>query len=412
MLVQLAQIAAVAVENARLFAAEQHALHIAETLRAANIALTQLFNLDTVLETLLDYLAQLVPYDSANVMLIEDGSRVVLRARRGYERWTDPTRLEGLTLDTETTPTLRTLIQTRQSLIIADTQQYAGWQPLPETAHIRSWMGVPLTAAGEVIGLYAVDKAVPDFFTPDHLRSAETLAAQAAVAIENALLFEQVRAGRERLRQLAQQVIAAQEEERQRLSRELHDQVGQNLTALLLTLNALEENHPAPPEAERLLNHTRGLADQMLRDLHRLAWELRPAALDDLGLETALRQYAEDSTQRAGLRLDFHCHGLRDRRLPPHVETTLYRVVQEALTNVVRHARASRVSVLLGADADRARAIVEDDGQGFEVEAALNTPRLGLLGMEERVALVNGALTIEASPGAGTTVYVNVPLGH
>ncbi len=181
-----------------------------DQLIAANLALTRSLELDVVLGTLLDHLSHIVPYDTANVMLLEpDGTHFAPRAFRGYDTWSDPEFVSRLRLDAREIPHLRALIDSKQGLLIPDTARHAGWATLAELAYIRSWLGVPLVAAGQVIGLYSVDKAQPDFFTDDHLHLAEALAAQAAVAIQNALLFRRIQAqavelreGQERYRQL------------------------------------------------------------------------------------------------------------------------------------------------------------------------------------------------------------------
>ena len=151
-----------------------------------------------------------------------------------------------------------------------------------------------------------------------------------------------------------------------------------------------------------------------MRDIHRLAWELRPAALDDFGLEMALRRYADEWAALSGVPVDFHSRGVTARRLAPELETTLYRITREALTNVFRHAKASRVSVLLERRADHVSLIVEDDGRGFDAAAMLRGAatqgKLGLLGMQERATLAGGSVEIESNPGAGTTVFVRLPL--
>ena len=155
------------------------------------------------------------------------------------------------------------------------------------------------------------------------------------------------------------------------------------------------------------------LADQLGQEVHTLAWELRHTALDEWGLHTALSNYLEEWSERCGIAVDFHSNGLIQQRLPPYVETTVYRIVQEALTNVLKHAAARRVSLLLENRQDRLLVIVEDDGRGFNVEALMNesdsSRRLGLIGMQERVTLVGGTLNIESTPGAGTTVFVHIP---
>ncbi|MBV9406155.1 MAG: PAS domain S-box protein [Abitibacteriaceae bacterium] len=231
----------------------------------------------------------------------------------------------------------------------------------------------------------------------------------------------QQRQAAERAReQLLQRLVTAQEEERQRISRELHDQMGQQLTALLMGLNALPEpDDPGarPPSQPQQLEVLRKLTTDLMEQMHHLAWELRPAALDTLGLGPALHQYVQEWRQQNKLEADFVSRGVANReRLSSALETTMYRVVQEALTNVVRHAQAQRVSVLLERNDSFLIAIVEDDGRGFQVETATDgrlapvANRLGLLGMQERIELLGGTLTIESAPHQGTTVYARVPV--
>lgn len=226
-------------------------------------------------------------------------------------------------------------------------------------------------------------------------------------------ITERVRA-REARMQLQLRLLDAQEEERCRLSRELHDQMGQHLPALMLGLEALSQaGQSAPLDADRL-QRLKDLVRRMARDTHALARDLRPPVLDDFGLQVALSNYLEGWSERYEIEADFHSNGFqRDERLPPHVEITLFRTAQEALTNVGKHAQAAHVSLILKRSRDEVLAIVEDDGKGFDVEAVRNESisegRLGLLGMQERVELVGGTLEIESAPGAGTTVAIRIP---
>lgn len=217
---------------------------------------------------------------------------------------------------------------------------------------------------------------------------------------------------------LIQQLVTAEEAERRRLSRELHDQTGQQLTALILELRALEGELRARPSARERLQRLRELADRIGQDIHHLAFELRPTSLDDLGLRRALENYVADWAARSGIEADYHASGLEADRLPAEVETALYRIIQEALTNVVRHAGSPRVSVILERREGMVRAIVEDAGRGFDADAVAlrgpggpeEVPRLGLSGMRERAALLGGDVTIESAPDQGTTVFVRIPL--
>jgi signal transduction histidine kinase len=188
--------------------------------------------------------------------------------------------------------------------------------------------------------------------------------------------------------------------------------MGQYVTALGMGLRALEESHPDCPQ----LRHLRNLTEVMGRDIHRLALELRPAALDDLGLATAIQNYLEDWTERSGVEIDYLATALESGRLPAEVEMAAYRIIQETLTNIVRHAEAKQVSVVIGRLADHLHLAVEDDGKGFDVEGLMASPeisqRLGLLGMHERIAQLKGVLSIESTPGKGTAVLARIPLNR
>ncbi len=214
--------------------------------------------------------------------------------------------------------------------------------------------------------------------------------------------------------ELQLKLIAAQEAERHRLARELHDQMGQSIAALILGLTSLKHSFEGQKQAQTQLQQLRGMANELARDVHTLALELRPTALDDMGLEEALSNYLASWSSRWQICADFHCHGFNGQRLPSHLETTVYRIAQEALTNIVRHAKAEAVSLILERADDRVVAIIEDNGCGFDVDTITKNPakdqRLGILGMEERVALVGGQLTLESTPGLGTSVYVRIPI--
>jgi signal transduction histidine kinase len=212
---------------------------------------------------------------------------------------------------------------------------------------------------------------------------------------------------------LLKRLAHTQEEERRRLARELHDHSGQLLTALALGLKQLEEVPAEGSSTHERLRRLRDLVDQLGREVHSLALELRPTALDDVGLAEALASYAETWSRRTRVEVDYHGEGL-SRRLPGELETTLYRVVQEALTNVLKHSGARRVSLILEQRDGHAVAIVEDDGRGFRPARLRRAPDLrpclGLLGMEERLEAVGGSLEIESTPGKGTTLFAKVPV--
>jgi signal transduction histidine kinase len=232
----------------------------------------------------------------------------------------------------------------------------------------------------------------------------------------NAMTESLARAARERTErdqlraQYVSGVIAAQEEERKRIARELHDGTGQLLTSLLLGLRALED---APDQAEvgQRIEDLRKMVGHTLQEVRNLALQLRPSALDDLGLPAALEHYVADCCRHYGLKIELTTHGLEAFRLSPEVETALYRMVQEALTNVARHAQAQTASVILERRGGEMIMIVEDNGRGFDPAAvSQDEHRLGLYGIRERAELLGGKLTIESGPGQGTSLFVTLPM--
>lgn len=204
-------------------------------------------------------------------------------------------------------------------------------------------------------------------------------------------------------------VISAQEEERKRIARELHDSTSQSLTSLLVGLRNLEAAEDISTMRERI-ETIRHVVNHTLDEVHTLAWQLRPSVLDDLGLTAALRRYMDDYQQRHHLQVDFVARGL-DERLPVVLETSLYRMVQEGLTNIARHAQAKTASVLLEQRQNDIRAIIEDNGIGFDAASkAYSQKSLGLQGIRERAELLGGKLTIESEPGQGTSLFIAIPL--
>jgi PAS domain S-box-containing protein len=239
--------------------------------------------------------------------------------------------------------------------------------------------------------------------TAELARANETLKAEAA---------ERLRAEQAR-HDLLGRLVTAQEEERRSISRELHDQMGQQLAALMMGLKTMGFESYGRRASLDTLRQLEAMADELSREVHTLAWGLRPPALDDLGLETALYNYVEEWAERARVPVDFHSAGFEGGRLPLTHETAIYRIAQEALTNVAKHSGADRVSFILERRGDHVFAVIEDNGGGFDVEAAMlpagRGRKLGLLGMRERAALLGGTLNVESEPGAGTTLFVRIP---
>lgn len=236
----------------------------------------------------------------------------------------------------------------------------------------------------------------------DFQRIAERLMAQQA-ALEEAHLQRG---------QLLEKIITAQEDERKRISRELHDETGQSLTSLLVGLKIVGKAATLE-EARKRLADLQELTSRTLEEVHKLSVELRPTLLDDLGLIAALRSHAKDFSQQHGLPVNFHASGF-EQRVPPLVEVAVYRVVQEALTNIAKYASAKTVDLILERTDDTLRAEIRDDGVGFDPERVLaekrKENRLGLLGMQERVAILGGQFHLKSAEGEGTRISFEIPL--
>ncbi len=225
-------------------------------------------------------------------------------------------------------------------------------------------------------------------------------------------MIEKLDTNRRMQARLLQRLISAQEEERKRIARELHDQTSQSLTSLMVGLKVLE-GAVTSGKVQSQVQDLRRLTGQILQELHSLSANLRPNVLDDLGLMVALQQYVQQSAKRFGLAVDFQVAGMENIRLTSDVEIALYRIVQEALSNVAKHSYAQNASVLMECRDDMLVVIVEDDGVGFDPAAVMQSEirdKLGLFGMQERAAFIGGKLTIESQPAHGTTLFVEVPL--
>jgi signal transduction histidine kinase len=262
----------------------------------------------------------------------------------------------------------------------------------------RTGLYVPLVAGGTAFGVIAVhDKLGDDArFSDADLRLVEIFGARAAVAVS---LSERV------ARDTVRRVVDAQESERRRLALELHDETGQALTSILLGVSSIRAAADAE-EAERAEGAVRGLVVQALQDVRALAVELRPAALDDFGLGPAIERLGETFAERSGIETVVQAN--LEQRLPPEVEITIYRVVQEALTNIVKHSGAQHVSIVISSRDGGVAATIDDDGLGFD-SSKVRSDALGLLGMRERLALVGGTLEVESAAGSGTTIAAQVP---
>jgi signal transduction histidine kinase len=391
----LAAQAAVAIENARLYEATKRWSSQLEALNEIGTALAAEIDLPRLLDLVTRRLRELIGARLVAIALARPDGSLIIEAADGESA----EEIRGLQLERSGSKSGRVLERRRgervDSLLDDPEVDYAVAAPLAG----RSGLYMPLVVRDQGIGvIVAHDKAGRDpRFSNDDLRLAETFATRAAVAVDQSR-----RVASDALRR----VVEAQELERRRLARELHDQTGQELTGVLLSLKAVEEAKD-PAELAAAVAAVRAQVVETLHDVRRLAVELRPKALDDFGLVAAVERLTQTFAEQTALALDLEAQ-LADARLPSEVETALYRMVQEALTNIVKHAKASNVSIILALSRSTVTAVIEDDGVGFETDRIHEG--MGLDGMRERLALVGGKLKIESRPGAGTTLVGEVPL--
>ncbi len=235
----------------------------------------------------------------------------------------------------------------------------------------------------------------------------QAFAAQASAALENARLYQAAQEYASQLQVLSRRLVEVQEEERRAIGRELHDEIGQALTGLKILLDMAPR---LPPEtAAPKLQQAQTLLSELIERVSRLTLELRPPMLDDLGLLPALLWHFDRYTKLTGIRVDFKHAGIEKKRFAREVETAAYRIVQESLTNIARHAGVKKAAVQVTAGKGQIEIHLEDRGRGFDAESALAEGR-GLAGMRERVRLLNGGFTVESAPGYGTRLDVRLPL--
>jgi signal transduction histidine kinase len=388
----LAAQAAVAIENARLYEASRQWSRQLESLNEISELLVAETDVPKLFRLAADRLRELV---AARAVLIElpsvDGQSLVVEAASGE----NAEALLGLKLDIERSKAGRTFGRNRAERIDSLIDDPEVDQSAPRLLDATTALYIPLSVRGRAVGVMAAyDKSGADHrFTDADMRLAEAFANRAAIAVE---LSERV--GREAVRGL----LEGQETERKRLARELHDETGQALASIRLGLKELEAQ--VGPEA---LSAIRALVGSALDNVRRLTVELRPPALDDYGLSAALDRLKAVVSERSGMNIQLTVQS--ELNLGPEHETALYRIVQEALTNIVKHAEATSVSIVVADMGSSVRTVVEDNGKGFD-EARVREGALGLVGMRERVGLLGGRLEVETSPGAGTTVVAEFPV--
>jgi signal transduction histidine kinase len=282
---------------------------------------------------------------------------------------------------------------------------------------LKAYICVPLRAKDKVLGVLNVASRRPHRFTTNDMHLLYAIGDQLGIAIEHVQLYERLRKARERLRRLARQNLAAEEEERRRIARELHDETSQSLSGMALQLQALIEMYALSgnqePEFTTGLKKVQSLTVQVHNEVSRLISNLHPALLDTLGLVPAVRQYAETRLQPLGINVSVETKGA-EKRFPPDVEAALFRFVQGAIGNIAQHSRAKEATVVLAYKPDEFSLSIKDDGQGFDVSEITDVEESGrgrgLFSMRERIGLLGGTSGMESQIGLGTTVWAKIPL--
>jgi signal transduction histidine kinase len=392
----LAAQAAVAVENARLYESATRWSRQLESLHDVIRGLVEETELDRLLELICRRLRDLIGARVAIVWL-PAGDEHLVAAAADLEGG-GAGELLGHRIARAGTKAARVLERRQSARVDSVLEDPEVGQDDARFLGIRTLLLVPLVARGRAIGVIAIaDKLTHEGrFSDADLRLAEIFASRAAVAVD---VSQRV------ARETVQRVVDAQEQERRRLALELHDETGQALTSILLGLKTIRSAADAAG-AERAEADLRELVVRALQDVRALAVELRPSSLDDFGLVPALERLTETLQERSGIEVALQAH--LPERLASEVETVLYRFVQEALTNVAKHAQAKHVSVVATRRSDGVTVVVEDDGIGFDAER-VRPDALGLVGMRERLALLRGNLTIEARTGGGTALIAHLP---
>ena len=284
----------------------------------------------------------------------------------------------------------------------------------PDGGQLRQALSIPMRVRGQIIGVMNFCGDGEASFSSETVRLLNLLATIAALAVENAHVYQEADARARLRRQLLAREITVQEEERRRIARELHDEVGQSLTGLIMSLDALEQTVASdgrePRHLRRYLTEARDIASSTLKEIRRVIFDLRPTLLDDLGLAAAVDWYAKTSLSKAGIQPIVRASGL-DSRLPQQLEVALYRLVQEAVANVIKHSYAHQCTVSLTGTDGSVETVVEDDGRGFDPAkiSRAGEEHLGIVGMQERVRSLGGQFAIDSHPGGGTRVHIRIP---
>jgi PAS domain S-box-containing protein len=379
------------------------------TLNEFSAALSASLSLSTTLDILRALLADQMIIPGGAIFLYDAAEdEICLNSSWGFP----PEFLADFTSFTLSGCYFESVVRGQTTLIAEDFREIPFFLELGLEKAREEWRGfvcVPLVAKGVVQGVFGLFCNSVEVCSPEQAAFFETLGRQVGVAVYNARLFAEVKEGRERLQQLAHRVVKAQEEERRRVARELHDEAGQALTGLLLHLEMMRaELGDAPPLLAEGLAEAVDLTSETMESIRRLAHGLRPPSLDSVGLNGVLEVMCHDFARRSRLTIEYQ--GMEFSSLPDSVTMTFYRVLQEALTNVTKHAQASQVWVRLQLENGEASLVVADDGFGFDRPGKPATKGMGILGMEERLQALGGTFSLQPRPGGGTCLVATTPI--
>ena len=369
--------------------------------------ITRKLDLDDLMETAVQVLHRTFGYHSAAILTVHS-EQGLLRTRAIAGRLADlvpagyaQSLEEGL---------MGWVVRSAQPVLVNDVESDSRYLVhYPDRIHTRSELCVPIQIGGHVVGILDVQSDRRGTFAQSDLRTTEILAGQIAVAMENARLYQAERSARQQLRDLVNYIQDARENERAHIAREILDEFGQLMAVLQMDISWLSQQLPAedPKVAERM-DAMSSVAGQSLEVVQRLSSQLRPSVLDHFGLPAAIRWQGETFSERTGI---LHRLALDDGAdaLDREISTTLFRILQEALGNVDRHAQATVVSIRLTMDPECVTLIVEDDGRGITPQELTNPQAMGLVGMGERAAALGGDVTIDGARDRGTTVIASIP---
>lgn len=389
--------------------------HHLDALSRVSCAVSGLRSLDAILDVGLGTVLDIINGSIGGILLSDEETETLsYRVHRGLSaKYAEEMRLrigEGIA---------GRVAQTGEPVLLEDisTEPHAARPDLISTEGLKGFVSVPLKAKDKVVGVMNIASHIAGQFSADDMHLLKSIGCQLGTAVEQARLHRSLSSATERYQRLLRQVLTIQEQERKRIARELHDETGQELTALALNLQAIsqmmEMSSVVDPRIKPTLNKAHSLATHAGTELTKLIRELRPTLLDTLGLPAAVGHLAEANLNAQGIDVVTEFKGL-DQRLPAESELSLFRIIQEAMSNIVKHAGAKNVSINIECNANECVLRIEDNGKGFDVSQVTGIDEggrgAGLFGMKERVTMIGGTCSCQSQPGQGTIVVAKVPI--